>query len=184
MPFVYRGEMVTPFPADAVSGNLYYKIVGTGFRKDYGSKAAVMERLRPVANDMPLGTDVAVEKVYHMRRGYEPDALFRHGDIAEKQVYRLMEHGTWYDPQTGKPREPKWKLVSQSKRKSSLAPWESRGDAPSTGRRGYSGSALVASLRAEAAGRGSADMRVSRSSRRSRSSRGSRRRSSRRSRPR
>jgi hypothetical protein len=122
--FYYRGYNVnisseTAYPA-------YAALARSGFFKETTSKAEVMKRLLSVSNELPIGAKVKIEKLYRATRGYEPNAKFSSGQSAEEETLRLAEHGSFYDPKTGKPKPAKWVRLSRSSRASSVDPWVSR----------------------------------------------------------
>jgi hypothetical protein len=120
--FSYKGFNVN------ISSETHYEAQAalnrSGFTKEHGSKAEVKKRLLSVSNELPIGAEVKIEKIYHPKRGYEPEAKFRSGESAEEETLRLVEHGAWYDPATGKPKEAKWERVSRFRRESGgRTPW-------------------------------------------------------------
>ncbi len=129
MPFYYVGSQSTFLPFDpATPGGTapYSALYRTSFNREVGSKAEVLKHLQSVSRDVPLGTEVVVRKVYRQKRGYEPNAPFSSGGIAEEETYRLVEHGSFYDPATGRPRPPKWVSVERRTRKSSVDDWTTK----------------------------------------------------------
>ena len=122
--FYYRGYNVNINSEEQYTA--YAAVSRSGFLKETTSKAEVMKRLLSVSNELPLGAEVRIEKLYHATRGYEPNAKFSSGQSAEEETLRLVEHGSFYDPKTSKARPAKWKRVSRSSRASSLDPWVSK----------------------------------------------------------
>ena len=82
--------------------------------REMASKALVMEAINRFADDLPIGTKVKVEKIYHATRGYEPGKP-RSGEVTESTYAHLVEHGAWHDPKTGKAKAPKWASANPSK---------------------------------------------------------------------
>jgi len=112
MPFVYKGWIRSPLESDD-----YSRIASSGFLREKSTKAAVLKTLAPIAHQIPVGTEIEIEKIYHMKRGYEPAAPFSHGQVAEVQRMKLVDQGAWYDPKTGKARPAKWKTINRSSRR-------------------------------------------------------------------
>jgi len=122
MPFSYRGYNVNI--ASDTQYEAYAALSRSGFFQESPSKAEVKKRLLSVSNTLPIGAEVKIGKVYHPKRGYEPDAKFRSGESAEEETLRLVEHGSFYDPATGKPKEAKWIRVSRYHREAGgRTPW-------------------------------------------------------------
>jgi len=110
MPFVYRGVQKS-----YLEGEAYNALYRSGFADErHGTRPACLAVFASVG--LPVGTEIAVEKIYRMSRGYEPNAPFRSGDVAEYWLYRLTDEATWYDPKTGKPRPNKWTLTDHGVR--------------------------------------------------------------------
>lgn len=122
MGFSYRGYNVN-INADT-QYEAYAALYRSGFARDHASKAEVKKRLLSISNQLPIGAEVKIEKIYHPARGYEPNAKFRSGESAEEETLRLVEHGAFYNPATGKPKDPKWVRVSRFRREAGgRTPW-------------------------------------------------------------
>ena len=115
MGFSYKGSNVN---VSADSGEAYWALSRSGFLREYATKAEVKKRLMSISNELPIGAEVRIEKIYHATRGFEPNAKFRSGEAAEEETLRLVEYGSFYDPATGRPRDAKWARVSRSHRDS------------------------------------------------------------------
>jgi hypothetical protein len=114
MSFYYKGNFTTDL------GEHYMEAHRAGFTHDRASKKLVLAALDHISPGvLPLGTVVKIEKLYRMKRGYEPNAPFRHGDLAEVWTLRLKAHGTWHNPKTGKAEPAKWATINHVSRQRS-----------------------------------------------------------------
>ena len=129
MPFFFKGKQKS-----FLEGEPYYALYRSGFAKEHGSKAACLATLDNVK--LPIGTEIEIEKIYRMKRGYEPDAPFRSGDTAEYWTFSLKSAATWYDPKTGGAVPNKWAATGHGIRKRSGEPFEERDEQAARRRRG------------------------------------------------
>lgn len=120
--FWYKGSPTTDLD------DKYYDLSKTGFFREVSSKSELKKRLASISGStgLPLGTVLKIEKLYHMKRGYEPGAPFKHGDLVEVELIQLVEHSAWHDPKTGKAKPAKWIVVERRSRKSSVEPWTTK----------------------------------------------------------
>lgn len=127
MGYCFRGHLRTPADSPdyfAASGALSR----AGFFQEVSSLAELRKRLNSAVPFLPVGTEVLVERVYRMSRGYEPGKP-RPGSTDREERLVLADKGAFYDPKTGKARPPKWRKVERDKsRRSSRDPHRSRRD--------------------------------------------------------
>ena len=129
MPFFFKG-----FQKSFLEGEPYYALYRSGFGNEHGSKSACLSKLDNVA--LPIGTEIKIEKIYRMKRGFEPDAPFRSGDTAEYWTFSLKSAATWHDPKTGGAIPNKWAPTGHGVRRRSGEPFEERDSQAERRRRG------------------------------------------------